>query len=93
MVFDCHHYSEEKKVKLAVIRFTNYAIIWWDHLVTIRRQNQEHPIMTWNQMKVVMRKIFIPNRYYRDLHKKLQGLIQGSKSADKYYKEMKIAMI
>ena len=30
LVFDCHNYSEEKKVKLAVIEFTDYAIIWWD---------------------------------------------------------------
>uniref|UniRef100_A0A2N9H3G6 CCHC-type domain-containing protein n=1 Tax=Fagus sylvatica TaxID=28930 RepID=A0A2N9H3G6_FAGSY len=28
LVFDCHNYSEEKKVKLAVIEFTDYAIIW-----------------------------------------------------------------
>ena len=34
LVFDCHNYSEEKKVKLAVIEFTDYAIIWWDQLVT-----------------------------------------------------------
>ena len=37
VVFDCHHYFEEKKVKLAAIEFTDYAIIWWDQLVTIRR--------------------------------------------------------
>ena len=30
MVFDCHHYSEEKKVKIASIEFTYYAIIWCD---------------------------------------------------------------
>ena len=29
-IFDCHHYSEEKKVKLAVVEFTDYALIWWD---------------------------------------------------------------
>jgi hypothetical protein len=28
LVFDCHNYSEEKKVKFAVIEFTDYAIIW-----------------------------------------------------------------
>ena len=27
-VFDCHNYSEEKKVKLAVVEFTDYASIW-----------------------------------------------------------------
>ena len=71
MVFDCHHYSEEKKVKLVAVEFTNYAIIWWDQLVTIQRRNQDHLIMTWNGMKVVMRKRFIPNQYYFDLHNKL----------------------
>ena len=30
MVFNCHHYFEEKKVKLVVVEFTDYAIIWWD---------------------------------------------------------------
>ena len=29
-VFKCHNYSEEKKVKLAVVEFTNYASVWWD---------------------------------------------------------------
>uniref|UniRef100_A0A2N9F8T6 Reverse transcriptase domain-containing protein n=1 Tax=Fagus sylvatica TaxID=28930 RepID=A0A2N9F8T6_FAGSY len=28
LVFDCHNYYEEKKVKLVVIEFTDYAIIW-----------------------------------------------------------------
>ena len=32
-IFECHNYFEEKKVKLAVIEFTDYAIIWWDQLV------------------------------------------------------------
>ena len=75
MVFDCHYYSEEKKIKPVALEFTDYAIIWWDQLVTTWRRNQESPIMAWNEMKVVMRKIFIPNHYYRDLHNKLQGLI------------------
>ena len=28
LIFDCHNYSEEKKVKLVVIEFIDYAIIW-----------------------------------------------------------------
>ena len=27
MVFDCHNYSEEKKVRLAAVEFTDYALI------------------------------------------------------------------
>ncbi|KAK5770645.1 hypothetical protein PVK06_046798 [Gossypium arboreum] len=34
LVFECHNYSECKKVKLAVIEFSNYAMIWWDQLTT-----------------------------------------------------------
>lgn len=40
-----------------------------------------------------MRKRFIPSHYYRDLHRKLQGLVQGFMSVEDYYKEMEIAMI
>jgi len=46
-VFDCHNYSETKKVKLAVIEFFEYAITWWDQLVINRRRNRERPIDTW----------------------------------------------
>ena len=28
LIFYCHNYSEEKKVKLAAIKFTDYAIAW-----------------------------------------------------------------
>jgi hypothetical protein len=45
-VFDCHNYSEEKKVKLAVIEFTDYAIIWWDQLVTNRKRNYKRLVET-----------------------------------------------
>ena len=92
-VFDCYNYSEIKKVKLAVIEFSDYAITWWDQLVINRRRNREQPIDTWEEMKVVMRKRFVPSYYYRELYKKLQGLRQGSRSVEDYYKEMEIAMI
>ena len=92
-IFECHNYSEEKKVKLAVIEFTNYAIIWWDQLVMNIRRNYERPIETWEEMKATMRRQFVPSHYYRDLYKKLQSLTQGYMSVNDYHKEMEIAMI
>jgi hypothetical protein len=82
MVFDCHSYLEIKKVKLAAIEFTDYAIVWWDQLLINRRRNREPPVDTWEEMKMLMRKRFVPI-----------NLRQGSKSADDYYKEMELAMI
>jgi hypothetical protein len=93
MVFDCHNYSELKKVKLAAIEFTDYAIVWWDQLLINRRRNKEPLVDTWEEMKMLMRKRFVPSHYYRGLYQKLQRLIQGSKSVDEYYKEIKVAMI
>ena len=92
-IFECHNYSEEKKVKLVVIEFTDYAIIWWDQLVMKRRRNYERPIETWEKMKAIMRRRFILSHYYRDLYQKLQSLTQCYRSVDDYHKEMEIAMI
>jgi hypothetical protein len=92
-IFDCHSYSEQKKGKLVIIEFTEYALIWWDQLVISRRRNGERPVQTWGEMKVLMRRRFVPNHYYRDLYLKLQGLNQGYKTVDEYHKEMEIAMI
>lgn len=44
----------EKKVKLFVIEFIDYIIIWWNQLVTSRRRNQERPIKTWEELKALM---------------------------------------
>jgi hypothetical protein len=49
MVFDCHKYSEIKKVKLTAIEFSDYAIVWWDQLLINRRRNREPPVDTWEE--------------------------------------------
>ena len=28
LIFECHNYSEVKKVKIAAIEFSDYAIVW-----------------------------------------------------------------
>ncbi|KAL4308841.1 hypothetical protein GQ457_01G019050 [Hibiscus cannabinus] len=92
-IFECHNYSELKKVKLAAIEFVDYALIWWDQLTSSRRRNGERPISTWNEMKAIMRRRFIPTHYHRELFNKLQNLKQSNRSVEDYYKEMEVAMI
>ncbi|KAL4362033.1 hypothetical protein GQ457_04G018810 [Hibiscus cannabinus] len=88
-----HNYSENKMVKLAAIKFSDYAIIWWDQLTLSRRRNGERPMSTWDEMKALMRKRFVPTHYHRDLFQRLQSLTQGNRSVEDYYKDMEIAMI
>ena len=71
MVFDCHEFSEFKKVKLAAIEFTDYAIVWWDQVVMTRRRNREQPVSTWEEINVLMRRRFVPSHYYRSLYHRL----------------------
>ena len=92
-VFECHNYTDDKKVKLAAAEFTDYAVVWWDQLVTNRRRAGERPITTWDEMKAVMKKRFVPRHYYRELYKKLQQLRQGGRSVEDYHREMEVAMI
>ena len=92
LVFDCHNYSKLKKVKLTATEFSDYAIVWWDQLVVNRRRNRERPIETWEEMKTIMKRRFVPSHYYCDLYQKLQSLTQDNQSVEDYYKEMGIAM-
>ena len=44
-------------------------------------------------MKRVLRERFVSSYYGRDLHNKLQRLIQRNRSVDEYYKEIEISLI
>ena len=59
-----------------------------------KRARYEEPLVdSWEEMKRLMRRRFVPSHYQRDLHNKLQRLTQGSRSVDEYYKEMEVSMI
>ncbi|XP_039687225.1 uncharacterized protein [Medicago truncatula] len=92
-IFNCHNYSDLEKVHIASIEFKEYALVWWDQLIKDRRRYGERPIDTWEEMKRIMRRRFVPSYYHRDLHNKLQRLTQGSKSVEEYFKEMEVLKI
>ncbi|KAL0367267.1 UNVERIFIED_CONTAM: hypothetical protein Sradi_3616800 [Sesamum radiatum] len=77
-IFSCHNYSENKEVKLAALEFTDYALVWWDHMQKERVRNGKCPITTWEEMGAIMRRRFC-------------SILLSS--VDEYYKEMKIGII
>jgi hypothetical protein len=50
-------------------------------------------INTWEEMKRVMRRRFVPSSYQRDVRNRLQVLKQGKRSFDEYYKEMELLLV
>jgi hypothetical protein len=44
-------------------------------------------------MKSLMRSIFMPSHFYRELYQRFQSLSQGTKNVDEYFKKMKLVMI
>ena len=64
LVFECDHYLEEKKVKLATIEFIDYVIVWQDQVILSLHRNLQRPIETYAEMKAIIRKCFMPRKYY-----------------------------
>uniref|UniRef100_A0ACD6ATB4 Uncharacterized protein n=1 Tax=Avena sativa TaxID=4498 RepID=A0ACD6ATB4_AVESA len=87
-IFVTHHYTEEKKLQLAAIKFSGYVLIWWSQILCMPNRPT-----SWRGMTELMRRRFVPEHYKRDMHNKLQQLTQGTKSVDEYYKEMELLMI
>ncbi|XP_071924800.1 uncharacterized protein [Coffea arabica] len=93
LVFDCNDYTDAQKLRLAIVEFTDYAIVWWEQMATSRRRCGEPPITTWTELKRLMKKRFVPSHYHRDLYQKYQTLTQGQRSVEDYYKDMEISML
>ncbi|KAG7527866.1 Retrotransposon gag domain, partial [Arabidopsis suecica] len=93
LLFNCKHYTEINRVRVAATEFYDYALSWWDQIVTSRRRNGEYPVETWTEMKTIMRKRFVPSHYHRELHQRLRRLTQGHRSVEEYYQDMEKLML
>ena len=80
----CYSYNEEKKIKLASLEFEGFALVWGNQVRSDVERMKRPLINTWQDMKRVLREIFVSSYYGRDLHNKLQRLIQGNESVDEY---------
>ncbi|KAF7835140.1 Transposon Ty3-G Gag-Pol polyprotein [Senna tora] len=87
-IFRMNDWSEEKKVKLASFQFSDFAIVWWEDLQLKRRLKGKGPPRTWEKLKKLMRKKYVPSYYYRELNRELRMFTQGSLAVDEYVHEL-----
>lgn len=81
-----HQVPAKDQVKCATRNFHDYASTRWLHAPSKTYD------MSWPKMKRALRREFVPPTYMEQLLRQLENTTQGSKSIDKYFKEMKKAL-
>ena len=66
-VFSSNDYIEEQKVKLAIVEFSNYALVWWNKNQREMMREEWREIDRWTGMRRVMRKRYVPTSYKRTM--------------------------
>ncbi|RYR14428.1 hypothetical protein Ahy_B04g070983 [Arachis hypogaea] len=78
---------EHVSVQVVQANFSNPACIWWTELGRSRRRFGKRPISSWEKMKKIMRRQFVPSSYHNTFFGKFFMLQQGSQSVVEYHKE------
>ncbi|VFQ86920.1 unnamed protein product [Cuscuta campestris] len=86
-VFDFKEVSDDKKVKIVALKFRKYASTWWTNTCTKRIRSEKPPVDSWQKMRSLLKKKFLPTEYSRENFAKLQTLRQGTKSVEDYTRE------
>ncbi|XP_019058301.1 PREDICTED: uncharacterized protein LOC109116762 [Tarenaya hassleriana] len=86
-IFDCYTYTKQRKVQYAAAQLTDNALTWWDRETAERRRSHYDPIISWREMKHLMRKRYVPPHFHRDLHRRYRKLAQGNRSVEDYFEE------
>jgi hypothetical protein len=66
-----HNYSEEKKMTMTTLEFDDYALIWWEQLLSDREDAGQVDVRSWAKMKREMRGRFVLKHYHHDFFDKL----------------------
>ncbi|KAK8708497.1 hypothetical protein V6N13_059536 [Hibiscus sabdariffa] len=74
-------------------RSETYEELHFNKLLRIIWRTGEGSVRGWTKMKRIKRKRFVPSHYHHELFQKLQGLKQGNRSVEDYFKEMEMAMM
>ena len=88
-----HNLSDQRHVNLTLVEFSGCALTWWNQIQENQLMLGREHINTWEEMKQVMRRRFVPSSYQRDLCNRLQMLKQGKRSVEEYYKEMELLLV
>ncbi|XP_010519187.1 PREDICTED: uncharacterized protein LOC104798707 [Tarenaya hassleriana] len=80
-------HTDRKKVQYAPAQLAEHALTWWDREVNERKRTRCEPVETWCEMKILMRKLYVPPHFHRDLQRRYRRIAQGARTVEEYYEE------
>lgn len=95
-VFEFKGYSDEKKCKVAILKFKGYASLWWENVRKKKRERErerKNRVRSWDKLKSMMKKRFSPANHKQDLYLKLHNLKQGDKKVEEYIRDFEGLMM
>lgn len=92
-VFEFKGYNAEKKCKVAILKFKEYASLWWENTRKKREREGKARIRSWEKLRRVLKKRFLPDNHKQDLYLKLHNLKQGDRKVEEYIREFEGLML
>ncbi|XP_074298818.1 uncharacterized protein LOC141629768 [Silene latifolia] len=92
-VFEYKEYDEHKQFKVAILKLTKYASLWYENLKKQRKRDKKSKIDSWEKLKKHLMRRFLPRDYEQENYLKLQSSSQENLSVVEYIKEFERMMI
>ena len=86
-IFEAKCYNDEKSFKVASLKLTRYASLWFENIKKQRAREGKRKINSWEKLKSLMNKRFLPESYKQDIYNRLYSLKQNNMSVGEYMRE------
>ncbi|GJY50196.1 reverse transcriptase domain-containing protein [Tanacetum coccineum] len=92
-IFDLRDTPDHIKVKLVAIRLKKSASLWWDHVQNQRYRKGKHRVESWDKMKRLMEKKFLPVTHKQDSYLEFHNLKQQTLTVEEFISEFERVQI
>jgi len=86
-IFEAKGYDDAKSFKIASLRLTRYASLWFENLKKQRARDGKRRINSWEKLKTHMNRKFLPESYKQDIYNRMFSLKQNNLSVSEYMRE------
>jgi len=86
-IFEAKGHDDAKSFKIANLKLTRYASLWFENLENQRARDGKRKINSWEKLKTHMNRKFIPKGYKQHTYNQMFSLKQNNLSVSEYMRE------